>query len=221
MSLYVVEETTTLRMAVVGCDYIRNLGLAQLLNHVDFIDVLGTVPDVNALTDLVETAPVDLILMDAGITSGDLQQMCRALRNANGTPTVVVMGDLPFEVAESLIFVGVSAILHHGLIAEDLPVVLRMIHRGGALMVSDCAREALLERSSSFDINNRLRLDTLNIRERAVAQGVAEGMSNGQLATAMHVSEATVKLLVSTVMNKLGASNRVQIAVIATKAGLV
>lgn len=34
----------------------------------------------------------------------------------------------------------------------------------------------------------------------------------------MHMSEATVKLLVSNVMNKLGASNRVQIAVVVTKA---
>jgi len=54
-----------------------------------------------------------------------------------------------------------------------------------------------------------------------VAEGVAEGKTNLELAADMHVSEATVKLLVSNVMNKLGVDNRVQVAVIATKAHII
>ncbi|MEV8144281.1 LuxR C-terminal-related transcriptional regulator [Specibacter sp. NPDC078709] len=58
-------------------------------------------------------------------------------------------------------------------------------------------------------------------RERVVAQGVAEGMTNGELASSMHMSEATVKLLVSNIMTKVGASKRVQIAVAVAKARVV
>ena len=117
-----------------------------------------------------------------------------------------------------LVFDGVSAVLHNGVIAQDLPVVLRMVHRGGALLVSDEARAALMARHTGHDVDQRTRCEALNSRERTVAIGIAEGLTNVQLASSMCLSEATVKLLVSNIMNKLGVTNRVQIAVAITKA---
>lgn len=218
MNLGLAEKTATLRMAVLGCDYVTGLGLAQLLHRADFIDMVKSAADSAELLAVMEDAPVDLVLVDAGIRAESLAHACRALSHRVDSPTIVVMGDVPYEMAESLVFEGVSAILNHGLLAEDLPVALRMIHRGGALLLSDNAREAIMARSSTFNPNHRIRYDSLNTRERVVAQGVAEGMTNGELAASMHMSEATVKLLVSNVMNKLGASNRVQVAVVVTKA---
>ncbi|SEE03342.1 DNA-binding response regulator, NarL/FixJ family, contains REC and HTH domains [Arthrobacter alpinus] len=221
MNVGTIQTVATLQMAVVGCDYVTNLGLSQLLNRANYINVLASVPSLPALNSVMETSNVDLVLIDAGIPLMDLMHICRELAAAETSPTVVVMGDLPFEVTESLIFAGVSAILNNGVVAEDIPTALRMAHRGGAVLVNKGSRLALMERSNSYDIGNRVRFDGLNTRERAVALGVAEGKSNGQLASELHVSEATVKLLVSNVMGKLRVSNRVQIAVVVTKARLV
>lgn len=67
-------------------------------------------------------------------------------------------------------------------------------------------------------MHQRARFDSRNAREIVVAQGVTEDSRNVQLASSMHMSEATVKLIVSNIMTKLGASKRVQIAVAVTKA---
>lgn len=218
MNLGIMEKTTMLRMAAVGCDYITSLGLFQLLKDSDFIEIKGAVGDTAEMLELLDAGPVDLVIVDGGMEASALAQTCRVLGEVANPPTVVVMGAVPLHLGESLVLSGVSAILHQGLIAEDLPVVLRMIHRGGATLLSDTAREALMGRSQGFDIHHRAKYESLNARERVVAHGVAEGMTNLQLATSMHMSEATVKLLVSNVMNKLGVANRVQIAVVVTKA---
>lgn len=217
MNAGIAEKTVTLRMAVVGCDYITGLGLTQLLVQAEFIDVRARVSNSSEMLAVMSTEAVDLVLVDATIQGENLALTCRSLIETDNPPIVVVMGEVPFDVAEALVFAGVTAFLHPGLIAEDLPVALRMIQRGGAILLSDVAREALMARGASLDVHRRSSYDTLNTRERVLAQGVAEGKTNMQLAAEMHLSEATVKLLVSNVMGKLGVANRVQIAVIVTE----
>ena len=60
----------------------------------------------------------------------------------------------------------------------------------------------------------------LTAREREVAAEVARGRSNAEIASRLYLSEATVKRHVSTVMAKLGGSNRVQVAIIVRDADL-
>jgi DNA-binding NarL/FixJ family response regulator len=61
---------------------------------------------------------------------------------------------------------------------------------------------------------------TLTGREREVAAEVAQGRSNAEIAGRLFMSEATVKAHVSRVMAKLGAANRVQVALTVRDADL-
>ena len=64
------------------------------------------------------------------------------------------------------------------------------------------------------------RCAALTDREREVAAEVAQGRSNAEIAARLYMSEATVKAHVSRVMAKLGAANRVQVAITVRDAGL-
>lgn len=205
-------------MAVVGCDYVTALGLAQLLQPASFIDVLGSCSDCDEILELLADHPLDLVLLDVAMGEQELTLSCKALSNTPYPPTIVIMGDVPEDIGQYLIGCGASAILRNETISEDLPTALRMIHRGGALILSDTARRAIKSRSVFLDKIHLKRFDDLNAREQRVAEGVTSGLTNSQLASSLHISEATVKLLVSNVMNKLGVGNRVQIAVVVTKA---
>ena len=60
----------------------------------------------------------------------------------------------------------------------------------------------------------RRRLASLTAREHQVAAAIAQGQSNADIAAQLHMSLATVKAHVSRLLAKLGAANRVQIALL-------
>ena len=61
----------------------------------------------------------------------------------------------------------------------------------------------------------------LSERERAVLRLIGEGLPNKQIATALSITERTVKSHVASAMNKLGADNRAHAAVAAIQRGLL
>jgi DNA-binding NarL/FixJ family response regulator len=60
----------------------------------------------------------------------------------------------------------------------------------------------------------RIALDTLTERERDVADGVARGLSNADIAAELYMGVPTVKTHVGRLFTKLGVENRVQVAIL-------
>jgi len=221
MNLGLIEKTSVIGLALVGCDYITSLGLAQMLVDAPYLNVVGSAASGGEALALLETGLVQLVLIDAAMGREKLLDVCTQLSKPARPSRVVVMGTVEFELAEHLLLLGVKAIVSHARVAEDLPTLLRIIHGGGALVLNSQALRALKDRSVNSNKGYKERYDGLNARERAVAAGIAAGLTNLQLALELHLSEATIKILVSAIMNKLGADNRVQIAVLVTKANFV
>ena len=67
----------------------------------------------------------------------------------------------------------------------------------------------LLNKKPGFD---RERYD-ISVKELAIIQGVAEGLSNREIAEALYLGEGTVRNYLSTILNKLNLRDRTQLAV--------
>jgi DNA-binding NarL/FixJ family response regulator len=92
-------------------------------------------------------------------------------------------------------------------------------------MLSPSATRTLIDKFSADPAAPRRvaaerALQALTGREREVAAEVAQGHSNADIAAHLYMSEATVKAHLSRVLTKLGAANRVQVAIVARDAGL-
>jgi DNA-binding NarL/FixJ family response regulator len=68
---------------------------------------------------------------------------------------------------------------------------------------------------------NSRALASLTARERETLELIAKGLTNGEIAAAMYVGEATVKTHVGNVLMKLGMRDRVQAVIFAYEHGVV
>jgi two-component system response regulator DesR len=102
---------------------------------------------------------------------------------------------------------GASGYLLKDMRAEELAEAVRRVHRGLRVVDPELAAEAWSEP------------DPLTDRERQVLRLAGEGMSSGDIASDLSLSEGTVRNYLSEAISKLGAANRVEAARIARTKG--
>jgi non-specific serine/threonine protein kinase len=85
---------------------------------------------------------------------------------------------------------------------------------GHALSLTDAVAmaQSILAEEEALPVAGLGEVDVLSRREREVAVLVAQGLSNRQIAAALFVTERTAETHVQSILNKLGVSNRAQIA---------
>ena len=89
------------------------------------------------------------------------------------------------------------------------------VHRGGTALPPHPARRAL-----DLPLSWPPGLGSLSERELEVLGFVGTGRSPKQIASALQISEGTVEVHLEHLRSKLDATNQVQLAIIAVRAGL-
>jgi two-component system NarL family response regulator len=95
--------------------------------------------------------------------------------------------------------------------SEDLVTTIRAVHAGKS-HIPPAIAEKLAERMGTEDLTRR---------EFDVLEQIVNGMSNKEIATALGVSEATVKTHINSLLGKLGVTDRTQAATAAIQRGIV
>jgi DNA-binding NarL/FixJ family response regulator len=163
--------------------------------------------------------------MDIRMPVLDGLEATRRLLRDPSPPRVIVL--TTFDADENVVrAVGAGA---DGFLLKDTPPaqIVDAIRRvaDGEAMLSPSATRSLVSRvradaAGDRSADARRRLEALTDREREVAVAVGAGLSNAEIAVALHMSVPTVKTHVSRLLDKLGATNRVQIAICVHDAGL-
>jgi len=96
----------------------------------------------------------------------------------------------------------------------ELAQCLARVSEGERFLPPDLVNIAL-EREKARDREQHTIHKLLTVREREIAQLVAQGLSNKQIARQIGTSEGTVKIHLYNVYQKLGVSNRTSLATIA------
>jgi DNA-binding NarL/FixJ family response regulator/signal transduction histidine kinase len=189
----------------------------RLLLGGDGLAVVGEAADgAEALRRVEELAP-DLVLMDIRMPGVDGLTATEAIRARPGPPEVVVL--TTFDADEHVLRALRAGAA--GFLLKDTPPaeIVDALHRvvGGDAQLSPPVLRRLIASVATTDPRRdeaRRRLATLSERELDVARGIGEGLSNAAIAARLYVSVATVKARVTTVLDKLGAANRVQVALV-------
>jgi DNA-binding NarL/FixJ family response regulator len=215
----------TVRVLLVDDDALVRAGLRLILSAADDLEVVGEVDDGARAVAAVRKHRPDVVLMDVRMPQMDGITATAALRRMDAPPQVIVLTTFQADaqVLEAL-RAGASGFLVKDTPPGEIINAVRLVASGDAIISPSVTRTLLTHFGDpSASARHRAaaeRLTTLTERELQVATAIGTGASNADVAASLYMSEATVKAHVSRLLTKLGATNRVQIAIAVHDAGL-
>ncbi len=192
-------------------------GLAAMLNGAPWVGRLveaGTVADALRLGVLERPG---VAIVDLGLPDGDGVSLIRRLRHAVPDCAVLVLTMTQDDATvQACLAAGATGYLLKESAPDALLPALRTVLDGGLV---------LGPRVSTVALNNGRRsvpapFDLLSPRELQHVGLLAEGLSGGQIADALDVTEKTVRNQMAAILAKLGVADRVRLALLARDAGL-
>ena len=202
----------TVRIFLLDDHEIVRRGLRELFETQDDFDVVGEASNAEeAMTRVPPTRP-DVAVLDVRLPGTSGIEVCRDLRAE--LPELRCLMLTSFADDDALfaaILAGASGYLVKGLPQEMLVNAVRRVHAGARYLPPPMS-QALAGRTPDSN---------LSAREREVLVLLAKGSSNKEIASALGITEATVKCHVSVILARLGANDRTQAVVNALRRGLV
>lgn len=208
-----------IRVLIADDQPLMRQGFAMILSAQPDIEVVGETGTGTATVERARTLEPDVIMMDIQIPGMDGITATRQLRNCK----VLILTTFGSQehVAQAL-HAGASGFLLKDATPEQLVHAVRVVASGAALLDPAVTR-TLIQRALPALATSVTppRFEALSERETQVLRLLAQGMSNAEIATALVVSEATVKTHISRLLTKLDLRDRVQAVVAAYQHGLV
>ena len=213
----------TVRVVVADDQALVRTGFRMILTA-GGVDVVAEAANGAEAVDAVRRTRPDVVLMDVRMPELDgLEATRRILTGTAGAPRIIILTTFDLDqYVYAALAAGASGFLLKDVTPEHLVAAVRMVRDGDALLAPAITRR-LVRRFARRDTQPSLHRDlaTLTPRETEVLRLLAGGLSNAELAAALHLSEATVKTHVARILGKLGLRDRVQAVVVAYETGLV
>jgi len=210
-------------MKILICDdqaIVRD-GLEMLLKLEKDIDVIGLAEDGNAAIEMVSRERPDLVLMDLKMPVMNGIEATRRIRAKYPEVKVLVLTTYDDdEWVFDAIQAGASGYLLKDTHRSEVIKAIRGTVTGKTYVDPSIAGKVLEQVSSHQNQPATLITDKLTEREIEVLRLIAKGLSNADIAGQLFLSDGTVRNYVSSILAKLGISDRTQAAVIAIQHGL-
>ena len=199
-------------------------GLRLIIGSEPDFEVVGEAGDGNEALDLIARCQPDVALMDIRMPNLDGVEACKRLSKAGSSTRVLMLTTFGGEdFVYAALRAGASGFLLKTAPPDRLIGAIRTVADGEALLDPQVTRR-LIETYVDQPPPGQQRssaLPPLTDRETDVLREVARGASNSEIASTLHLSEATVKTYIGRILTKLSLRDRAQMVVTAYETGLV
>jgi len=212
----------TIRVLIADDQDIVRTGLAMLLNAQPDIEVVGAATDGRQAVALARQLHPDVCLFDIRMPLMDGIEATRQLAGPEVTDPLPIVVITTFDLDE-YVHGALKAGARGFLLKDAGPALLtQAIHAaadGDALIAPSVTVRLLAAFARSQKGPSAQPIEPLTSREEQVLLPVAQGRTNSEIAADLHISPSTVKTHLASLMRKLGARNRVELAMWAHETG--
>ncbi|HKA13264.1 MAG TPA: response regulator transcription factor [Candidatus Dormibacteraeota bacterium] len=199
-------------------------GFRMILQGEEDIEVVGEAENGQAAVSTSRRLRPDIVLMDIRMPVMNGLEATRLVLAGDSACRVIVLTTFDLdEYVYAAVAAGASGFLLKNVTAEQLAASIRLVATGEALLAPSITRR-LVERFAGAHRRpaaSHEALARLSARELDVLKLIARGLSNAEVAEALHLGQTTIKSHVGRVLTKLDVRDRVQAVVLAYETGLV
>lgn len=207
----------SIRVLIADDQELVRTGLAMILDAQPDIDVVGHAADGAEAVALARSIRPDVCLFDVRMPVLDGIEATRMLAGPGVDDPMAVVIITTFDLDEyvfSALRAGAKGFLLKDAGSQLLAQAVRAAATGDALIAPNVTVRLLEAFAGSAPAASPAQpIEPLTEREEQVLVQVARGMSNSEIAGELYITLSTVKTHVASLMTKLGARNRVEIAI--------
>jgi DNA-binding NarL/FixJ family response regulator len=206
----------SIRVIVADDQEIVRTGLKMILNAQPDIDVVGEAADGRRAVELARRVRPDVCLFDIRMPGMDGIEATRLLAGPAVEDPLAVVVITTFDLDE-YVYAALKAGARGFLLKDAGPVLLaQAVHAaaGGDALIAPSVTARLLGAFAESGPSSppAQPVEALTEREEQILAAVARGRTNSEIAAEFHITLSTVKTHITSLMTKLGARNRVEIA---------
>lgn len=209
--------SVTIRVLIADDQELVRTGLAILLSAQPDIEVVGQAVDGTQAIALARSLRPDVCLFDIRMPGLDGIEATRVLAGPGVEAPMAVVIITTFDLDEyvfAALRAGAKGFLLKDAGSELLAQAIRAAAGGDALIAPNVTVRLLEAFAGSAPAASASQpIEPLTEREEQVLAKVATGLSNSEIAGELYITLSTVKTHVASLMTKLGARNRVEIAI--------
>ena len=202
-----------IRVMLVDDHEVVRKGLAALIEAEEDLEVVGEASDGAEAVRLARLFRPRVVVMDVRMPGGGGVAACRDLRDHNPEADVIMLTSYSDDEALfNSIMAGAAGFVLKQIRGRDLIDTIRRVAAGQSLLDPSVTKR-VLERLRKAKIDDRdPKLSRLSAQEERILDMVAEGLTNREIAEAIHLSDKTVKNYVSSILSKLEVQRRSEAA---------
>lgn len=209
------------RLVLVDDHEVVRLGLKTLLDRHPQFEVVGEAGNAKDAVELVNRIKPDVVLMDIRLPGASGIEACEEITRNNSTTKVIMLTSYAEdEMLFSAIRAGASGYVLKQIGGDDLIKAIESVGRGEALLDPAVTQRVIQEVRRVVKEEEASAFSNLSQQEKHVLLAVSEGRTNREIAKALFLGEGTVRNYVSSILSKLGVSNRAEAAAYAVEHNL-
>ena len=219
-----MNEPRRVRVVVVDDQLLVREGLRRVFDAGDDFEMVGECSDGDEVVETVKRTQPDVVLMDMRMKRTDGATAIQLLAELPDRPPVLVL--TTYDDEETLgtaLRAGAEGFMLKESVGIDLARALHAVAEGGA-WIDPAVATLVLTSFRSGEASPRVAthgMDQLTEREVEVLRCMAAGLTNGEIAEQLFISERTVKTHIGHVFTKLEVRDRVGAVLRAYESGLV
>jgi two-component system response regulator DevR len=209
------------RILLVDDHEVVRLGLKSLLDRHPNFEVVAEASTAREAVERVESYSPDVVVMDIRLPGGSGIEACEEITEKYPDSKVIMLTSYAEdEMLFSAIRAGAAGYVLKQIGGEDLVRAIEAVGRGEALLDPAVTQRIFQEVRKAAKEEEASAFSALTQQEKHVLLLVSEGKTNREIAKALFLGEGTVRNYVSSILSKLGVSNRAEAAAYAVEHNL-